>query len=418
MRRVNHPKTFLVTGGTGFLGSHIAVRLLEDGHCVLLLARARKHDGALERVKRLLDWFDVGENCRSRLEVLEGDLEEPLLGADVQGMQSLIKRVDEIIHCASDTSLSARKREQVERTNVRGLQNLLDVVQESRCRAFHLISTAYAAGKVSGLCPEDFGRAEGFHNVYEETKFKAEQIAVQRCAQRGITLYVHRPSIVYGDSTSGKTLLFNALYYPIRTLRYFQRLYTSDILENNGNKAQAMGVHMEQDGKLFLPVRIECLDASGVNLIPVDHFVKAFMAIRKEVPKGGVFHIVNSRNTPIRQLVDYTRRFFQLSGIRIADRSEFMKCPRNGLELLFENQIRVYGSYMRDSRIFENSGTATFLAGQNIICPDFSYDIFAICMRYAEDMDWGRLLYQEGNTACVKKSLMDTKGFIPRKSAV
>lgn len=418
MHQEHYQKTFLVTGGTGFLGSHIAVRLLEDGNRVLLLARGRKDCNAFERVRRLLDWFDVEEGHRSRLEVLEGDLEQPLPGINVRDAESVTERVDEIIHCASDTSLSARKREQVERTNVKGLQNLLNFVQESRCRAFHLISTAYVAGKAGGLCPENFGWVEAFHNVYEETKFHAEQIAAKRCAQNGITLYVHRPSIVYGDSTSGKTLLFNALYYPIRTLHYFQRLYTKDILENNGKKAKDMGVGLNRNGKLHLPVRIESLDASGVNLIPVDYFVRAFMAIRKEIPEGGVFHIVNPRNTTIQQLVDYTERFFQLAGIRTADRSEFINRPRNGLELLFENQIHVYGSYMRDSRVFENSRTAAFLAKQNIVCPDFDYDIFEICMRYAMDVDWGRLLYPEENTTCVKKFPMDTKRFSHRKNVV
>ncbi len=414
---INHQKTFLVTGGTGFLGSHLAVRLLAYGHRVFLLARGRKGDSAVARVRRLLDWFDVDDGTRSMLEVLEGEMAQPLLGLNEGDVQAVIGRVDEIVHCASDTSFSARKRDHVVRTNIEGLQNLLEVVQEGRCRAFHLISTAYVAGMVSGVCREAFGDVEAFHNIYEETKFRAERIAADHCDQNGIVLYVHRPSIVYGDANSGRTLLFNALYYPIRTLNYFQRLYTRDIQENNGEKAQGMGVHMASDGTLYLPVRIESLDASGVNLVPVNHFVAAFMAIRKEKPEGGVFHIVNSRNTAIRQLVVYIRRFFQLSGIRIAEPDEFIKQPKNGLELLFENHIQVYGSYMRDSRVFENSRTAAILAGQDVVCPDFSYETFATCMRYAVDMDWGRRLYQEGDTGCAKKSLMDTKRSPHRKSA-
>jgi nucleoside-diphosphate-sugar epimerase len=396
MTHLSNYKTFLITGGTGFLGSHIAVCLLAKGHRVLLLARGQKRHSAQERVRRLLDWFQVEESQRSRLKVLEGDLDHSLLGLDTKDVQSVTACVDETIHCASNTSFSARNREKVERTNVEGLQNLLDVIQKSRCRKLHLISTAYAAGKASGLCREDFGHTEAFHNVYEQTKFQAEHIAAHKCAQNGITLYVHRPSIVYGDSKSGKTSLFKALYYLVRTCHYFKKLYIKDIMENNGNKANAMGVYLDQDGTLHLPVRIEGLEGSGLNLIPVDHFIKAFMAIQDTTSQGGVFHIVNPRNTTIQKLVDYTQRFFNIEGIRIADRKEFMTYPRNGLELLIENHIKAYGSYMRDNRIFEYSRTAAILAKQNIICPEFNYEIFATCMRYAVDVDWGRFLYQEG----------------------
>jgi nucleoside-diphosphate-sugar epimerase len=416
--QANYKKTFLITGGTGFLGSHIAVCLLAKGHRVLLLARGQKQHSAPERVRRLLDWFKVEESQRLQLKVLEGDLDHSLLGLDTKCARFLFNRVNETIHCASDTSFSALKRKKVERTNVGGLQNLLNVIQESCCRKLHLISTAYAAGKVSGLCREDFGHTETFHNVYEETKFQAEHIAAHRCAQNGITLYVHRPSIVYGDSKSGKTSLFKALYYPIRTFHYFQKLYTRDIMENNGNKANAMGVYLDQDGTLHLPVRIESLEGSGLNLIPVDHFIKAFMSIQETTSEGGVFHIVNPRNTTIQQLVDYTQRFFHIQGIRIADRKEFMTHPRNGLELLIENHIQAYGSYMQDNRIFENSRTAAILAKHNIVCPEFNYEIFATCMNYAVSVDWGRLLYQEGNTECMKKSPMDTKKFPHGKNVV
>jgi nucleoside-diphosphate-sugar epimerase len=392
--QATYKKTFLITGGTGFLGSHIAMCLLAKGHRVLLLARGQKQHSAPERVRRLLDWFQVEESQRSRLEVLEGDIDHSFLGLATKGARFQINHVNETIHCASDTSFSARKREKVERTNVKGLQNLLNVIQESCCRKFHLISTAYAAGKVNGLCREDFGHTEAFHNVYEETKFQAEHIAAHRCAQNGITLYVHRPSIVYGDSKSGKALLFKALYYLVRTCHYFKKLYIRDIMKNNGNKAKTMGVYIDQDGTLHLPVRIESNEGSELNLIPVDHFIKAFMAIQETTSQGGVFHIVNPRNTAIQKLVDYTQRFFNIKGIRIADRKEFMTYPRNGLELLIENHIQAYGSYMRDNRIFENSRTAAILAKQNIACPEFNYKTFETCMNYAVSVDWGRLLYQ------------------------
>lgn len=392
MVKKHKQQTFLVTGGTGFLGSHVSVGLLSRGHRVLVLARERDNASASQRMDRLLNWFGLGKDLRKSLKVLPGDLNLPGLGLDARDARMVAGETDEIIHCASDTSFSPRRRERVEKTNILGLGNLLDVVRKSPCRAFHLVSTAYVAGKRRGLCAEDFEQVREFHNVYEETKFRAEKMAAKHCADNRIILHVYRPSIVYGDSTTGRTTLFNALYYPIRTLHFFQKLYIRDILENGGKKARVMGVRLEKDGALHLPVRIQSSDECGLNLIPVDHFVEALLAIRRECPEGGVFHIVNPRSTTISLLAEYTRRFFQLEGVRVVEPEEFSKRPRNGLELLFDNHIRYYGPYMQDKRIFEHSRTRAILAGQNIVCPEFSYPVFAICMRYAVEVDWGRLI--------------------------
>jgi len=374
------------------MGSHIVVSLLCRGHRVLVLARERDNASASQRMDRLLNWFGLSQTQRRYMKVLQGDLNLPGLGLKAQDAGTVAADVDETVHCASDTSFSPRRREQVERTNVLGLENLLDVVRKSPCRAFHLISTAYVAGKQKGLCAEDFLQVLEFHNVYEESKYRAEKMATKHCADNKITLHVYRPSIVYGDSNTGRTTLFNALYYPIRTLHFFQKLYTRDILENEGKKAREMGVRLEKDGVLHLPVRIQSSDECGLNLIPVNYFVEAFMTLRRECPEGGVFHVVNPRSTTIRLLADYTRRFFQLEGVRVAEPEEFLKQPRNGLEILFDNHIRYYGPYMQDKRIFEHSRTRAILAGQNIVCPEFSYPVFAICMGYAVETDWGRLV--------------------------
>jgi nucleoside-diphosphate-sugar epimerase len=384
--------TFLVTGGTGFLGSHVVVSLLSRGHQVLVLARECSGRTALQRMDRILDWFGLSKEQRLGLKVLQGDLIRPGLGLDAQDAGIVAGEADEIVHCASDTSFSSRKREQVEKTNVLGLVNLLNVVHKSKCRGFHLISTAYVAGRRSGLCAEGFDQTVGFHNVYEETKFRAEVIVSEYCTRKGLNLHVYRPSIVYGNSNTGRTTLFNALYFPIRTLNFFQKIYVKDILEFGGKKAREMGVRLGNDGVLHMPLRIQSSDECGLNLIPVNHFVEAFMAIRRECPEGGVFHIVNSRRTTISQLAVYTQRFFKLDGIRIAEPDEFIKRPRNGLEILFDNHIRYYSPYMQDKRIFENFRTSAILAGKNIVCPEFSYPVFAICMDYALETDWGRLL--------------------------
>jgi thioester reductase-like protein len=73
-----------------------------------------------------------------------------------------------------------------------------------------------------------------FNNVYEESKCRGENRVGERCSREGIRLGIYRPSIVYGDSRSGKSLSFRGLYYPVRTVLYFKNLYRADMLERGG----------------------------------------------------------------------------------------------------------------------------------------------------------------------------------------
>ena len=162
------------------------------------------------------------------------------------------------IHGASNTSFSEKeKRREVETVNIRGLQHVLDFAEKSRCYFFHHMSTAYVVGKRHGLCREEQVETATFTNVYEETKYQGEQMISQLCRDQGIRLNIYRPSIVCGDSKTGRTLRLNAVYYPIRAVLFFKNLFENDIKEKGGKKAGQMGVKMDGHGSIYLPIRIE-----------------------------------------------------------------------------------------------------------------------------------------------------------------
>ena len=348
-----------------------------------------------ERINQLLDWFGVDSLVRSRLEVFEGRLDDPDLGLNFAEYKYLAKRVDEIVHCASDTSFSERKRAEVEKANVANLENVLTLASRGNCCFYHHVSTAYVAGRNEGPCKENLVETRAFANVYEETKHRAEWIATRHCAKEGIRLNIYRPSIVYGDSGTGRTIRFNALYYPVKTILFLKDLYEKDIKRNGGRKAEEMGARIDQDGTIHLPIRVTVAASGGINLIPVNHFTEAFVAIMEDCLEGGIFHIINTRTKPIEEIIDHVRRFFRVKGIRAVPCETFVEFPRNGLEVLFDHYIRAYGPYIRDTRIFENSRAEAILRKRNIGCPDFDYDVFSRCMQYALDVGWGTRLFNQ-----------------------
>ena len=309
-RRRDKSSTFLLTGGTGFIGSHIAVELLRRGYRVILLVRPAGQQSAMSRIDRLFKWLGLEPEKTTQLQVIEAYLDIPDFGLDKGLYDSLAGQTDEIIHCASSTSFSERKRKEVETANIDDLRHVLDFVGKSRCCFFHHMSTAYVAGRRQGRCKEEQVETSDFTNVYEETKYHGERMISQVCYDQGIRLNIYRPSIVYGDSKTGRTLLFNALYYPIRTILFFRNLYENDIKEKGGKKAKEMGVKMDGSGVVNLPISIEAEEEGGINLIPIDYLVAAFLEIMDVCLDGGVFHIVSQKLTTIRELVDYTRRFF------------------------------------------------------------------------------------------------------------
>jgi nucleoside-diphosphate-sugar epimerase len=403
-RRAERSVRFFLTGGTGFLGSHLAAELLRRGFRVTLLARPGARGSAADRVGELLDWFGLSPGEREKLKVVEGDITRPDLGLEPAALCELLGGTDEVIHCASSTSFSERKREEVETTNVGGLAHILDFARAGGTYHFHHMSTAFVAGKTDGACPEEPATAREFFNVYEETKNAGERMAAAACREAGLGLTIYRPSVVYGDSRTGRSLLFNAVYYPVRTALFLKDIYEKDIRERGGRKAAEIGVRIEADGSTHIPLRLESTGRGGINLVPVDYFADAFLALMEEAPDGGIFHIVNRETTRLEDLIDYSCRLFRLTGVRACAREEFEAKPRNTLELLYYHYVEAYTPYMGDTRVFGTAKSGPILNRRGIVCPEFTYEIFARCMTFAIESGWGSRLFSSAAQGSMPKS--------------
>jgi thioester reductase-like protein len=238
----------LLTGATGFVGKEILDRFLDRGRQVYALVRAPNDDAAKARLQP-----------HANLTPLAGDIEEPGLG-----LASPLDDVSTIVHCAASVSFDLSLRES-RRVNVDGTRHVLDFAKRcERLERLSYVSTAYVAGEPRRLFGEDeLDVGQRFRNPYERSKFEAERMLREQAD--GLPLQVLRPSIVVGDSRTGRTSSFNVLYGPL--------------------KALARGAIPAIPGRRGSPV----------DVVPVDYVADQTVDLAEHGPDG-TYHLVAGRN--------------------------------------------------------------------------------------------------------------------------
>ena len=389
-KRQSRDTTILFTGATGFLGSHLIVEFMRKNYNLVLIFRPGARRSAQQRWDQLLEWFGLNTRQWPRVRVFEGYPDRPRFGMAREIYSLLLEEVEEIFNCAADTSFAERKRPRIEAANIQTAKNVMAFSSHGRVDFVHHLSTAYVAGKKRGPCVESLIDTDEFHNIYEETKYKAEKYLWHRCAECGIRLNIYRPSIVCGNSKTGKTFRFNALYFPVKLFQYFRDLYLVDIQENEGASASKMGIKRQGNGAVFLPIRIKKTLDGMLNIIPVDFFIQAALAIWEHSLEGGIFHIVNDHPKSLDELINYLQHFLNVRGIRGVIEDVTSGESRTPLEVLVDSYLEVYRPYMMDTRTFLNDRTSLLLTKQNVNCPDLDYTVFERCMTYAVKKEWGK----------------------------
>jgi nucleoside-diphosphate-sugar epimerase len=382
--------TIALTGATGFLGSHLMSSMLLKGYRVIVLGRSTKEEPLYERISRLLRWFGI-ENLLNQVTCVDTDLSQDNLGIENEEYSRLCSVVGSVIHCASDTSFSESKRDKVMAANINNLKGILEFSRYARVNFFHYISTAYVAGLSENVCKENLPVTNSFTNVYEESKAGAENIIAQYCDKNSINLSIIRPSIVYGDSQNGRSLKFNALYFPIRSVQSIRDIYLNDLKNNGGKKALKNGIYIDKEGYLFLPLKIYLPKEGDLNIIPVDYFVNATIKIIENCFPGGIFHLTNNSPTRMTTLAKYYEQLMKVRGVEIIYGKSADNLSRNPSEELFDRFIEPYRPYLSDNRIFDR--TNTDLVTGDLNPPEFTYEIFKKCMEYAIRVNWGTSIF-------------------------
>lgn len=184
---------YLITGGAGFIGSHLAERLLRDGHRVTVL-----DDLSTGRLENLSGAMESG-----RLEFIEGSV------ADEATVGHLIERADGVFHLAATVGVLKIMQRPVETigNNICGTQNVLAAATRRKTRVL-ITSTSEVYGKTGDVPFTEngnlvLGQSSQIRWGYAASKIVDEFLALGYAQQFGLPTVVVRPFNTIGPRQIG-----------------------------------------------------------------------------------------------------------------------------------------------------------------------------------------------------------------------
>ena len=242
----------LVTGGTGFIGSHLAEALLQRGVQVRCLVRKSSD---LKWLKGL------------PIEIVSGDC------SDRGSLKEAVKEVDEIFHLAGITKAVNEKA--YFEVNAFGTDNLIHACLENnrRIQKFIYLSSQAAAGPCrNGDKKKESDRCEPI-SAYGQSKRRGEELALAHAQE--IPLIILRPTGVYGPRDKDFYALFKWISKRIKpsfsgkiSLCYVQDVVHAMLLAA-GSQARSGEIFFLSDGTDYLMREVGDVFAKTMGITPL-----------------------------------------------------------------------------------------------------------------------------------------------------
>lgn len=174
---------FAVTGGAGFIGSHIIEQLVSDGHKVIVIDNL--NTGKLNNLSKVLD----------KINFVQGDIR------DVKLLKERLQDVDGLFHEAALASVqeSFSKVDEYNEVNVKGTEGILKIAQNYGFKIVYASSSSVYGNPARIPIKEDDPKNP--INPYAQTKLEDELLAT-KYAKEGVKVIGLRYFNVFGDRQS------------------------------------------------------------------------------------------------------------------------------------------------------------------------------------------------------------------------
>ena len=273
----------ILTGGTGFLGSHILSEYLkhEKGKAYVII---RKDPGQSVKDKLLnkLHYYFVNEFDKyidDRIIIIEGNISEDGFGLKQEDLFNLGNSVNCIINCAAKVSHFGNYQD-FYNANVKSVAKIIEIADLFNLKVFHISTLSISGDSIikdhNEFSEKDFYIGQNLNNVYVRSKFEAEKLILD-AIQNGTDAHILRIGNLMPRMSDGKfqdNIDENAF---IERLKSFLRL---GILPDN-------------------------LSNSHIEFTPVDYAAKSILKILKySSSKNIIYHIFNHNYLTINTLLE------------------------------------------------------------------------------------------------------------------
>ncbi len=371
-------KHFFITGGTGLVGKNLIPRLLNQfsNSTVTLLVRGEDQEEADERTRAIARDI-AAEFCipdaAQRIDGMLGDVSLDHCGLSQEQLGRVVAETTHVIHGAATIRFD-HPIDEARAINCGGTRRLLAIAhmcaEKGRLERFVYIGSSSVSGQRGGRIYEDeLEMGQTFFNTYEQSKNESERIVRNNFDKLPCTIF--RPSIIIGDSQTGKTSSFNVIYIPLRLV---------------------------QKGLLtYVPGTPDTL----MDLVPIDWVDDAMAYIlTKDESIGKAFHITAgpARAARLDEVVVAAVRYFDKHTplkhprtMEFITREEYerRRSSMRGREEALMSQLDTLLPYVTVNRLFDSANADALLVDSGTEFPKFKYysdRIFGYCV----ETNWGK----------------------------
>ena len=271
--------TILITGVTGFLGSHLVSELLtrNTSRSIKCLVRCTSPEEGMRRVRESFLRYGLDTKLLAEIEILSGDISLQSLGLPLDVYERLGREVACVYHCAAAVNMLAGY-EELKDTNVEGTRNIIDFCTTVRRKELHYASTLsvfVSTDRNKGVVYEHdcLHTPTNIYGGYGQTKYVAEKMAIQLADAHLCDVFIYRFGLLCGDTLTG-------ISAPKDFLSMFIR------------GAKMMGE---------LPYDLS--DAMAVDISPIDSAIRMMVDIAT-MGRPGIYHIASENPLLYNNLCD------------------------------------------------------------------------------------------------------------------
>lgn len=181
----------LVTGATGFLGSHLLIHLLENDENVRAIYR---NENSIVKVKSLFSKLN-NVDLFEKIDWIAADI------LDISTLEIAFQGIDYVYHCAALVSFDSKDEDLLRKINIEGTANIVNFCLEYKIKKLCYVSSIAALGDLldfeNTVTETTEWNPEKDHSDYAISKYGGE-IEVWRAQQEGLDCIVINPGVILG----------------------------------------------------------------------------------------------------------------------------------------------------------------------------------------------------------------------------